>query len=97
MPLRGRVVVGVKRGDLEHRPKIIWFSEFWGGELCISVFIAELTAPRHCLGHHRAAQSSPSLLGELGVTLRYSPHTLFGGLARLTGAPAPIGPRRNDT
>ena len=30
--LFARVVVEVKRGDLEHRPKITQFSEFWGGE-----------------------------------------------------------------
>ena len=34
-----------------------------------------------CLGYDRAALSAPSLVGELSVTLRDLPHTLFDGLA----------------
>ena len=33
------------------------------------------------LGYDKAALSAPSLVGELSVTLRDLPHTLFGGLA----------------
>ncbi len=32
-------------------------------------------------GYDKAALSAPSLVGELSVTLRDLPHTLFGGLA----------------
>ena len=32
-------------------------------------------------GYDRAALSAPRLVGELSVTLRDLPHTLFGGLA----------------
>ena len=32
-------------------------------------------------GYDKAALSVPSLVGELSVTLRDLPHTLFGGLA----------------
>ena len=34
-----------------------------------------------CFGYDKAALSAPSLVGELSVTLRDLPHTLFGGLA----------------
>ena len=33
-----------------------------------------------CFGYDRAALCAPSLVGELSVTLRDLPHTLFGGL-----------------
>ena len=33
-----------------------------------------------CFGYDRAALSAPSLVGELEVTLRDLPHTLFGSL-----------------
>ena len=39
----------------------------------------QLTSP--CLGYDRAVLSVPSLVGELSVTLRDLPHTLFGSLA----------------
>ena len=45
VPLRGRVVVGVKRGDLEHRPKITRFSEF-GGEKHMGTFARSLGLAR---------------------------------------------------
>ena len=34
-----------------------------------------------CFGYDGAALRAPSLVGELPVTLRDLPHTLFGGLA----------------
>ena len=34
-----------------------------------------------CFGYDKAALSAPSLVGELSVTLRDLPHTLFGSLA----------------
>ena len=34
-----------------------------------------------CFGYNKAALSAPSLVGELSVTLRDLPYTLFGGLA----------------
>ena len=34
-----------------------------------------------CFGYDKAALSAPSLVGELSVTLRDLPYTLFGGLA----------------
>ena len=34
-----------------------------------------------CFGYDRAALCAPSLVGELSVTLRDLPHTLFVGLA----------------
>ena len=34
-----------------------------------------------CFGYDRAALCAPSLVGELSVTLRDLPHTLFGSLA----------------
>ena len=34
-----------------------------------------------CFGYDKAALCAPSLVGELSVTLRELPHTLFGGLA----------------
>ena len=44
-----------------------------------------------CLEHHGTIQSAPSLSGVVSVTLDVSPHTLFGGLAILTGAQAHTG------
>ena len=40
-----------------------------------------------CFGYDRAALCAPSLVGELSVTLRDLPHTLFGSLASIA---API-------
>ena len=34
-----------------------------------------------CFGYDKAALSAPSLVGQLSVTLRDLPHTLFDGLA----------------
>ena len=50
-------------------------------------------------GYDKAALSAPSLVGELSVTLRDLPHTLFGGLApgrynlRIVTDIAIVGPR----